>query len=64
MLDSFRLLHYGLGCILGFVAFKMLAANWVEISALWSLAVILAILGLFLALSKVLPATTDPSARS
>ena len=64
MLDSFRLLHYGLGCILGFVAFKMLAANWVEISALWSLAVILAILGLFLALSKLLPARTAPSARS
>jgi tellurite resistance protein TerC len=56
MLDSFRLLHYGLGCILGFVAFKMLAAGWVEISALWSLAVILAILAVFLVLSRVIPA--------
>ena len=55
LLDQFRLLHYGLGCILAFVAFKMLAVRWVDISALSSLVVILAILGLFAALSKAFP---------
>jgi len=55
LIDQFRLLHYGLGCILAFVAFKMLAVRWVDISALSSLVVILAILGLFAALSKAFP---------
>jgi len=55
LLDQFRLLHYGLSCILAFVAFKMLAVRWVDISALSSLVVILAILGLFAALSKAFP---------
>ncbi|HEX4005688.1 MAG TPA: TerC/Alx family metal homeostasis membrane protein [Acidobacteriaceae bacterium] len=58
MLDRFRLLHYGLACILAFVAFKMLAARWIEIPALVSLGVILAILAIFAALSKVLPENT------
>ena len=31
MLDRFHLLHYGLACILGFVAFKMLAVRWIAI---------------------------------
>jgi tellurite resistance protein TerC len=52
MLERLRLLHYGLGCILAFVAFKMLAARWVTIPAAWSLAVILAILAIFAALSR------------
>jgi tellurite resistance protein TerC len=52
LLDRFRLLHYGLACILGFVAFKMLAARWVEIPVLWSLAVIAAILAFFAAMSR------------
>jgi tellurite resistance protein TerC len=55
VLDQFRLLHYGLACILGFVAFKMLAAHWIEIPALLSLAVILGILAVFAILSRVLP---------
>jgi tellurite resistance protein TerC len=55
LLDRFRLLHYGLACILAFVAFKMLASRWVEIPALASLVVILAILGCFAALSKAGP---------
>lgn len=55
LIDQFRLLHYGLSCILAFVAFKMLAVRWVDISALSSLVVILAILGLFAALSKAFP---------
>jgi tellurite resistance protein TerC len=62
MLDRFRLLHYGLACILAFVAFKMLAARWVTIPALWSLAVILAILGLFAVLSRGQPAASKTPA--
>jgi tellurite resistance protein TerC len=63
LLDRFRLLHYGLGLILAFVAFKMLAAHWIEIPVTASLAVILAVLGLFLALSltqKPPPPTPAP----
>ena len=56
LLNRFRLLHYGLACILAFVAFKMLAARWIAIPALLSLVVILAILGVFATLSRVLPA--------
>lgn len=40
LLDRFRYLHYGLGALLGFVAFKMLAAQWIEIPVVPSLAVI------------------------
>src|SRR5580698_3206941 len=40
LLDRFRYLHYGLGALLAFVAFKMLAAHWIEIPVLPSLAVI------------------------
>lgn len=56
LLDRFRLLHYGLACILAFVAFKMLADRWVSVSAGLSLLVILFILALFIVLSLVLPA--------
>lgn len=56
LLDRFRLLHYGLACILAFVAFKMLVARWITISAALSLLVILAILGLFAVLSRTLSA--------
>jgi tellurite resistance protein TerC len=62
VLDRFRRLHYALACILVFVAFKMIAARWIEISALVSLAVILGILVLFAILSKALPpALSTPS---
>lgn len=40
MLDRFRYLHYGLGALLGFVALKMLTAQWIEIPIVPSLAVI------------------------
>lgn len=60
LLDRFRLLHYGLGCILAFVAFKMLAERWVTIPAPWSLAAILGILAIFLLLSRALPAEAGP----
>lgn len=44
MLEKLRYLHYGLAAVLGFAAAKMLLAEWVEISALMSLAVIFGIL--------------------
>jgi tellurite resistance protein TerC len=53
MLDRFRLLHYGLGVILGFVALKMLLARWLHISVIVSLAVILSILAIFIVASLV-----------
>jgi tellurite resistance protein TerC len=53
MMDRFRLLHYGLGLILGFVALKMLLARWVHVNVVVSLAVILGILGIFVVVSVV-----------
>ena len=44
LLDRFRYLHYGLGALLAFVAFKMLASRWIAIPIVPSLAVIGAIL--------------------
>jgi len=42
--------------VLGFAAFKMLAAPWLEIGALTSLAVILGLLGVTIFLSLLKPA--------
>jgi len=53
MLDRFRLLHYGLGVILAFVAMKMLLSRWVHVNVGISLAVILGILGIFIVVSLV-----------
>jgi tellurite resistance protein TerC len=55
MLDRLHLLHYGLACILAFVAFKMLAAHWIEVSVDVSLIVIVSILVIFAVLSKIVP---------
>jgi len=44
LLDRFRYLHYGLGALLGFVAFKMLAARWIDVPITLSLAIMAAIL--------------------
>ena len=41
LLVKLRFLHYGLAIVLAFAAFKMLAASWVDIGPLTSLAVIL-----------------------
>jgi len=46
LLDRLRYLHYGLGALLGFIAFKMLSAHWLDISITLSLAVIGAILAI------------------
>lgn len=53
LLDRFTLLHYGIACVLAFVAFKMLAAHWLAIPAVTSLLIILVIVSIFLALSRV-----------
>jgi tellurite resistance protein TerC len=44
LLDRFRYLHYGLGVLLAFVAFKMLAVRWIEVPISLSLVVMAAIL--------------------
>jgi tellurite resistance protein TerC len=44
LLDRFRYLHYGLGAMLAFVAFKMLAARWIDVPIILSLAIMGAIL--------------------
>jgi tellurite resistance protein TerC len=53
MLDRFRLLHYGLGVILAFVAAKMLLSRWVHVGVGVSLAAILGILAMFIVVSLV-----------
>lgn len=64
LLDRFHLLHYGLACILAFVALKLLAARWISVPAALSLLLILVILGLFIVLSLTLPGklTTEKEA--
>ena len=44
LLERFRYLHYGLGAMLAFVAFKMLAARWIDVPITLSLAIMGAIL--------------------
>jgi tellurite resistance protein TerC len=51
LLDRLRYLHYGLGVLLAFVAFKMLVAHWIEIPITVSLGVIAGILGVCAAVS-------------
>lgn len=60
MLDRFHMLHYGLACILAFVAFKMLAVHWIEMPVSWSLAIILSILAIFAVVSRIVPEPEPP----
>jgi tellurite resistance protein TerC len=53
LLERFRLLHYGLAFILGFVALKMLLTKWLHVSVEISLVVIVGILALFIVASLV-----------
>jgi len=46
LLDQLRYLHYGLGALLAFIAFKMLSAHWIDISITISLAIMGAILAI------------------
>lgn len=63
LLNRFRLLHYGLGALLAFVAFKMLAAPWIEVPILASLAVMGGILTLCALVSWLLPEKTASASR-
>jgi tellurite resistance protein TerC len=51
LLTKLRFLHYGLSAVLAFAALKMLAAHWLEIGPLASLATIVLILGSTITLS-------------
>jgi tellurite resistance protein TerC len=65
MLDRFHLLHYGLACILAFVAFKMLArrAGFDIPVATHRLLVIVSILAIFSVLSMIFPAPAATPSR-
>jgi tellurite resistance protein TerC len=62
LLDRFRYLHYGLGALMAFVGFKMLAARWVEVSITLSLAIMGAILGLCAVISVAAGPAPPPEA--
>jgi tellurite resistance protein TerC len=53
LLDRLRYLHYGLGAMLGFVGFKMLASPWLDVPITISLAVMGAILAVCAAVSWI-----------
>lgn len=59
LLDRLRYLHYGLGALLAFVALKMLAAQWIEVPIVLSLAIIGGILAVCAVVSWVVE-TRDP----
>ncbi len=58
LLEKLRFLHYGLAVVLGFAAFKMLFAHWLDIGPITSLIVIVAVLSLTILLSLVLAKKT------
>jgi tellurite resistance protein TerC len=58
LLTKLRFLHYGLAAVLAFAALKMLAAHWLEIGPLSSLATVLVILGITIALSLIYSKTS------
>ena len=62
MLSKLRFLHYGLAGVLAFAALKMLAAAWIEIGPLVSLAVIVGVLGITIAISIVFPGSREEAA--
>jgi tellurite resistance protein TerC len=59
MLVRLRFLHYGVAAILGFAAFKMLAARFYDVPPLTSLAVIVGILAVTIASSLLIPKPTE-----
>jgi tellurite resistance protein TerC len=61
LLAKLRFLHYGLDAVLAFAALKMLSAHWLDIGPITSLAVVLTVLFITIALSlifKPAPQTT------
>lgn len=63
MLERLRYLHYGLGALLAFVAFKMLAARWIDVPITLSLAIIGAILAVCAVASAIAPRPTTEDTR-
>jgi tellurite resistance protein TerC len=53
LLAKLRFLHYGLAAVLAFAALKMLSAHWLDIGPLVSLATIVLILAITIALSLI-----------
>ncbi|MCU1249764.1 MAG: Integral rane protein TerC, partial [Edaphobacter sp.] len=53
LLSKLRFLHYGLAAVLAFAAIKMLSAHWLDIGPLTSLATVVVILGITIALSLI-----------
>jgi tellurite resistance protein TerC len=53
LLTKLRFLHYGLAAVLAFAALKMLSAHWIDIGPLTSLATVVAVLGITVALSLI-----------
>jgi tellurite resistance protein TerC len=58
-LSKLRYLHFGLAAVLAFAAVKMLLADWLTITPLASIAVIVALLGITIAISLVIPKTNS-----
>ncbi len=54
LLTKLRYLHYGLAAVLAFAALKMLAAHWYEISPMLSLAIVVVMLGITVAVSLLM----------
>jgi tellurite resistance protein TerC len=64
MVGRFQLLKYGIGLVLGFVGLKMLTKDVLELPMVWSLGVIVVIIGGSVVLSLLLARRgTKPSAR-
>lgn len=63
LLDRFHYLHYGLGALLAFVGAKMMLSHWIEISTVWSLVIMAAILGVC-AIVSVIFAPKHPVGKS
>jgi tellurite resistance protein TerC len=61
LLDRLRYLHYGLGAMLAFIALKMLAAHWLDISVTISLAIMGAILTICAVWSWIAGPKAEPS---
>jgi len=61
LLTKLRFLHYGLAAVLGFAALKMLSAHWLDIGPLISLATVLVILAITIALSLIYSKTSNVS---
>jgi tellurite resistance protein TerC len=61
LLAKLRFLHYGLAVVLAFAALKMLSAHWLNIGPLTSLATVLVILGITIALSLIYSTKSEVS---